>query len=458
MSFISTHADRRAFLRRSRQLASLAGSPFALNLALMGAASAQGTQEAPYRALVCLNLGGGNDNSNTIVPRSGTPYADYARSRGALALPADTLRPVNLAGWSGPELGLHPSLARLQGLVNGGQAALVANVGTLTQALTQTQWNRGWPTVKVPYQLFSHSDQGREWQTGIPDGASRSGWLGRSADLLASMNSSAASICMSMAGSNMIQVGNEVVPYQMTAAGPIQISKLDNPYDVSTPALRQLLTDRNRTHVMERELTRIARRAIDNESQIRGAIAATASMATFGGGALGAQLRMVARMIAARSALGFRRQVFYVSHGGYDFHADLLKNHADRLAEVDAAVYQFYQTMAELGLGNQVTLFSMSEFGRSLQSNGDGADHGWGGHHFVVGDAVKGQRLYGQWPTVVLKGPEDAGNGRLIPSTAVDQYAATLASWMGVGASELGRTVLPNLGRFASSNLGFMNA
>jgi uncharacterized protein (DUF1501 family) len=458
MSHIHTHADRRAFLRRSSQLAALgAASPFAMNLALMGAAAAQTAQDAPFRALVCLYLGGGNDNSNTVVPRSGSAYTNYATSRGtALALPADKLLPLSLSGWSGPELGLNPALVKLQGLINGGQAAVLANVGTLAYPLDLAKWNKGNPTVAVPNQLFSHSDQSREWQAGVADAYPRTGWLGRAGDLLASRNTGGVPICMSIAGNNAIQVG-ESMPYQMSGSGPVQMGGLDGPYGVKTTAYQQLITDAQRSNLLERELTRTTRRAIDIEAKVRGAIASSATMAAFPGGGLGAQLRMVARMIAAREALGFKRQIFYVSHGGYDFHSDLVNAQATKLAEVDAAVSQFHDTMVQAGLSDKVTLFTMSEFGRSLQSNGDGADHGWGGHHFIVGGAVKGQQVYGSWPTVVLKGPEDAGNGRLIPTTSVDQYAATLATWLGVSATDL-KTVLPNLVRFGSSNLGFMNA
>jgi len=262
---------------------------------------------------------------------------------------------------------------------------------------------------------------------------------------------------MSLGGNNAIQIGKDVVQYQLTTKGPVPINALASPYGVKTPALQNILTSETRVNLMERELTRIARRAITNEALIRDAIAPTSTLADFPGGGLGAQLRMVARMVAAQSTLGQARQIFYVSHGGYDFHADLLENQAAKLAELDVALEQFQQQMALLGVSDKVTTFTMSEFGRALQSNGAGSDHGWGSHHFVLGGAVKGQQVYGQWPDVKLKGAEDAGNGRLIPTTAVDSYAATLATWLGVKADALD-TVLPRLNRFATRNLGFMNA
>ena len=469
MSFIHTHADRRLFLRQSAALGALAGSSLASNLALIGAAAAQSAGD--YRALVCINLGGGNDNANTVVPISPTEYAAYAAARQSLALPASALQALSPIGYSGPTLALHPSLARLRALFNSGQAAVMANVGTLAQPITKDQWDKRTPATLLPYQLFSHSDQSREWQTGDPNATSRTGWLGRAGDLLDSLNNSPVSICMSLGGHNILEVGNQkhIVQYQLTTQGPIALRGLDSPYGINTPALRILLTDNARVNKLERELTAVARRAISTEAAVSYAIApsdppdgkdkrkGTVKIPDFGGGNLGAQLRMVARMIAARDALGHKRQIFYVSHGGYDMHSDLLVNHARRLAELDAAIADFHQQTVALGVSEQVTTFTASEFGRALQSNGDGSDHGWGAHHFVVGGAVRGQRIFGQWPTVALKSNDDAGNGRLIPTTAVDQYAATLATWLRVDASQLS-TVLPNIGRFASSNLGFLTA
>lgn len=459
MSRIHAHADRRVFLANSARLAALGASPFAANLALMGGALAQSVPAGEYRALVCVYLGGGNDNANTVVPVSAAEYASYASARGPLALSVAELEATRISplNHNGPALALHPSLSRLCKRFNAGQAALMANVGVLTRTITKNDWNNGSPKVDVPYQLFSHSDQSREWQTGVADAQVSTGWLGRAGDALRALNKSEVSICMSMGGNNTIQIGEHVAQYQLTTKGPVPIHALASPYGVNTPALRNLLTSGTRVNLMERELTRIARTAITNEALIRDAIAPTSTLAEFPGGGLGAQLRMVARMIEAQSALGHARQIFYVSHGGYDFHADLLKNQAAKLAEVDAALDSFQTWLDGKLLNTQVTTFTMSEFGRALQSNGAGSDHGWGGHHFVLGGAVKGQKVYGQWPEVKLKGAEDAGNGRLIPTTAVDSYAATLATWLGVKPDAL-NTVLPRLNRFATKNLGFMSA
>ncbi len=466
MPHLNLHADRRTFLRHSAALAATGASPFALNLSLMAGAVAQSVPSGEYRALVCVYLGGGNDNANTVVPTSSTEHAAYASARGVLTLSPTELAATSLSpvGFDGPSLALHPALAKLRARFNAGQVALVPNVGPISVPTTGSQWNNGKPTVEVPLQLFSHSDQLRAWSSASPNRYTKSGWLGRAGDALQALNGqSQVSLLMSMAGQNALQVGERAQQYQVTVKGPVAINGLDGSYAVKTSLKRHWVTNESTwangspkaMNLMERELVHITNRAITSELAIRDAIAPTAALSAFGGGRLGEQLRMVARMIAARSAIGHTRQVFYVSLGGFDFHADLLKNQAEKLAEVDAALDSFQAWLDGQGLGPQVTTFTMSEFGRSLQSNGSGSDHGWGGHHFVMGGAVKGQRVYGAWPTVRIKGPEDAGNGRLIPTTPTDAYAATLASWLGASDSAL-NLIVPNLSRFPVRNLGFM--
>ena len=454
MTYIHRSLARRAFLRQAAQLSAVAGTPFALNLMGIGAASAQSAGD--HKALVCIFLAGGNDHGNTVVPRSGTAYNAYQQARPSLALPAANLLPISPSAYSGPELGLHPSLSALQPLFGQQRIALMANVGTLSQPITRTQWNSGRPLVSVPHQLFSHSDQQGAWQTGLPDRASQTGWQGRMGDLLASAYNpgSQVSIAMSVAGNNMMQAGNSTIQYQLTTDGAVRVS---GPIPYSTQgvaAMRQLMTE-TRAHLLEGELTRVAARAISSEAVVSSALGGVSLSTTFPATGIGRQLQMVARMIAARSALGQRRQMFFVQHGGYDFHDNLLTDQAARLRELGDAMAAFYQAAATLGVANQVTTFTASDFGRALQHNGRGSDHGWGGHHFVMGGAVQGNRVYGQFPTPALNGPEDAGRGSLIPTTSVDEYAATLARWFGVSLSNL-PTVLPNINRFASRDLGFM--
>jgi len=447
--------DRRTFLRGGAALTLLHAFPFATTLFASAAASAQSAGD--YRALVCVFLNGGNDQSNTIVP-IGSDYAAYQRARGELALPASSLLPLSPVGYSGPPLGLHPSLSALQPLFASGQMAIVANVGTLVAPINRAQWNNGRSTVATPFQLFSHSDQFRHWQTGLPDRVSSTGWLGRVSDLLnRGFNpSSGVSMNMSVGGNNMLQVGQNTVQYQLNAQGAVRVGALSNLYGSTTGgmALRRLMTQGG-SDLFGRELNAISARSIDTEVLVSSALGGSAMTSAFPDTSVGRQLRMVARMISARTLLGQRRQVFFVQQGGYDFHDDLINDHSARLRELGDGLAAFQRATADLGVSDAVTTFTASEFGRALQSNGRGSDHGWGGHQFVLGGAVAGQRLYGRFPTVALGGPEDAGQGRLIPTTSVDEFAATLCRWFGVPLSDL-PTVVPNLGRFASSNLGFL--
>jgi uncharacterized protein (DUF1501 family) len=456
MTYIHRSIARRTFLQQASSLSAIAGTPFALNLLAAGAASAQTAGD--HKALVCIFLAGGNDQSNTVVPRGGAGYTTYQQARPSLALASTSLLAVTPTGYSGNPLGLHPSLSALQPLFNQQRVALMANVGTLAVPVTRTQWNSGSPTVAVPSQLFSHSDQQGAWQTGIPDRASQTGWQGRMGDLLASTYNpgSQVSIAMSVAGNNLMQAGNSTIQYQVTTDGAVRVAALNGLYGsgAGATAMRRLMSEA-RSDLLEGELTKVSKRAIDTESVVSNALSGVSVTTTFPSTGLGAQLRMVARMIAARNALGQRRQIFFVQQGGYDFHDNLLGDHATRLSELGAAMAAFYQATVALGVANQVTTFTASDFGRALQHNGRGSDHGWGGHHFVMGGAVQGNRVYGSFPTVALNGPEDAGQGRLIPTTSVDEYAATLCRWFGVSLSNL-PLVLPNIGRFASRDLGFM--
>lgn len=456
MTYIHRSLARRDFLRQASCLTAFAGTPFAMNLLAAGAASAQTAGD--HKALVCIFLAGGNDHSNTVVPRSGSGYSSYQQARPSLALPAASLLAINPTAYSGNPLGLHPSLSALVPLFAQQRVALMANVGTLVAPITRAQWNAGRPLVSVPQQLFSHSDQQGAWQTGIPDRPSQTGWQGRMGDLLSSSYNpgSQVSIAMSVAGNNLMQAGNSTIQYQLTNRGAVRVTALNGMYGsgASATAVRRLMTD-NRAHLLENELNRISRRAIETETVVSNALSSVSMASSFPQTGLGLQLQMVARMIAARGMLGQRRQMFFVQQGGYDFHDNLLTDHSARLLELGDAMAAFYQATASMGVANQVTTFTASDFGRALQHNGRGSDHGWGGHHFVMGGAVQGNRVYGQFPTVALGGPEDAGQGRLIPTTSVDEYAGTLSRWLGVSLSNL-PFVFPNIGRFASRDLGFL--
>ncbi len=452
---IHNHA-RRNFLRRAAQLSAIAGTPLAATLLAAGAASAQSAND--FKALVCINLSGGNDQSNTVVPTGGAEYNAYVAARPALALPRSQLLALSPQGYSGQPLALHSALGGIKTLFDQGRVALLANVGPLAVPITKAQWNSGRPTVAVPAQLTSHSDQTGAWQTGLPDRASETGWMGRIGDLTAAAFNpgSGVSIAMSVAGNNMLQAGESTIQYQLTTQGAVKVQALNDLYGsaAGASALRRLLTD-PRSQLFENELAKVGTRAIAGESLVTNALAGVALNVTFPATSIGKQLQMVARMIAARGALAQQRQLFFVQQGGYDFHDNLPADQSRLLQELGDAMAAFYAATSALGVAQNVTTFTTSEFGRALQSNGRGSDHGWGGHHFIMGGAVLGNRFYGSFPAVALGGPEDSGQGRLIPTSSVDEYAATLARWFGVSDGNMS-AVLPNIGRFAKPNLGFM--
>jgi uncharacterized protein (DUF1501 family) len=462
MAYVSRHAARRRFLQQFASLSAIGGTPLLANLAAIGAASAQSS--ADYKALVCVFQNGGNDHANLIAPRSGQAYTDYFNARPTLAISQASLRAINPTGYTGTPLGLHPAMVNTQSLINAGSCAVIANVGTLTQPITLAEWNGGDPTVVVPAQLFSHSDQQGQWQTGLPDRVSSTGWFGRMGDVMAPLfnPSSGVSICMSIAGNNFIQAGVNTIQYQVSTQGPIPVNAFDygDLYlsSQNLPLLRRVLTD-SRAGMMESEWAKIGKRAVDTEAFVSSALDTAPAVTTlFPGTSIAQQLRMVARLISARSNLNQRRQIFFVQHGGYDFHDRLVGDQNAKLTELDAALGAFNTAINALGVSNSVTTFTASEFGRALRHNGRGSDHGWGGHQFVFGGAVQGNRVYGSFPTIAFNTSQDAGNGRLIPTTSVDEWAVTLARWFGVTDTNQLNTILPNRNRFAlgANGMGFV--
>jgi len=453
-------AARRLFLRQSAALG-LAGTaaPFALNLAAIGAASA--STAADYKALVCVFLYGANDAHNTVVPYDTASYTGYASVRGALAWQTAELTALapSVPLPNGRQVALPSPLAPLAALFAAGQCAVVANVGPLVVPTDRTSFNAR--SVPLPPKLFSHNDQQSVWQASVPEGA-KYGWGGRIGDLLASSNTNQLFTCNSLTGNAVFLSGQTVQPFAIDPAqGSIPFNSLTGGTlygsAAGASALRATLT-RSRTHLFEGDLRAINQRSIDSNTALSAALAAAPSLTTTfpTGNTLAAQLAMVAKVISVSAELGAKRQVFMVSLGGFDTHSNQDTTHPALLAQVAAAIDAFQKAMVELNAAQKVTLFTASDFGRTLTINGDGTDHGWGGHHFVVGSAVKGKQVVGSYPDLASSAPTDAGNGRLIPTTAVEQYAATLATWMGVADSDL-PLILPNIGNFAARNLGFMS-
>lgn len=447
--------QRREFLRRASALG-VAGTaaPWALSLAGIGEAAAA-TAPGDYKALVCVFLYGGNDYGNTLVPFDAASHAAYAGIRQALATPRDALAATALpATADGRQMALAPQLGKLKGLWDAGQLAVQLNVGTLVQPTTLAQYKaRG---VPLPPKLFSHNDQQSVWQASSPEGAT-SGWGGRMGDLFMGGNGTSTFTCINVSGNAVYMAGRQAVQYQVSTAGAVAVNGITRPLfgsQACATALRSLITA-ERTHWMEAELNRVVKRSVDAQATLGTALAATPPLATpFETASLSSQLAMVARLIAARQSLGATRQVYFVSIGGFDLHDQLVTQHPLLLTQVNDALASFHAATVELGVAQQVTTFTASDFGRTLTSNGDGSDHGWGSHHFVMGGAVKGGRFYGQLPSVSVNGPDDVGQGRLLPTTSVDQLAATLATWMGVSATDL-PLVLPQIGNYSQKDLGY---
>jgi uncharacterized protein (DUF1501 family) len=416
--------------------------------------SAATTDTSDYKALVCLFLFGGNDANNCLVPHDTNGYASYAAARGVLAIPQASLLPLTLQGGDGRDFAFHPNMPEMQSLFNQGRLGIVSNVGTLVAPITRAQYLAG--GVAVPHQLFSHADQSVQWQTSVSDQTTLTGWGGRAADVLQSLNAnSKISLAISIAGTNTFEVGNQVIPYQVSSAGSIALAGFDGSANanVRLQAFKDLLALPQHNLFQQAYADTVSRSIADNEL-LTAALANVPVLQTqFPTSGLAAQLNMVAKLIAARTNLNMRRQIFFVAAQGYDTHGDQLASQANLLTELSQALNAFYNATAELGISQQVTTFTASDFGRTFPTNGSGSDHGWGSHQFVMGGAVQGGRLFGTFPTLAVNGPDDTGQGRWIPTTSVDEFSATLASWFGVSATDL-PVVLPNIGRFAHPNLG----
>ncbi len=475
--------SRRAFLQRAGQLA-LAGTaaPLALNLAAIGEAAAFTAND--YKALVCVFLFGGNDYAGTVVPYDEASHAVYAQIRGAgsggslatprAALAATELRPTQaLAG--GIRYALAPEMPEMAALFNQGRMAVQLNVGPLVMPLTRQQYEAR--VLPQPPKLFSHNDQQSLWQAQGAEGSTR-GWGGNIGDLALAANGQSIFTCISVSGNAVFLSGQNALQYQCSRAGAVSIEAVRGSswgqffWDPTMRAGFEQMLQRTQTHALAEAYASVTRRSLAAEQRVTAAIAPTQLATPFpAGNSLAEQLQMVARLIAGRNALGVKRQVFFVSLEGFDVHDNMATRQPALLRRLSQALGAFDAAVGELGLRHQVTTFTASDFGRTLSVNGDGTDHGWGGHQFMLGGAVRGQAFYGR-PAPLSLGqtgaPQDqwhVGQGRLLPSTSVDQFAATLARWFGATPDEQ-HLVLPNLRHFGErggrpdypTDLGFMNA
>lgn len=428
---------------------------------------------ADYKALVCLFLFGGNDSWNMVVPTSTAEYNAYSRSRGggtasSLAVDRTALLPVTRQGQiaGDPTFGFHPSMGGARDLFNAGRLAVMANVGPLIRPTTKAQYQSA-ATLghALPPQLFSHNDQQDQWHSLRGRTTLKSGWAGRVADVLnAQTGGQSLSVNVSLAGQTYFQAGEVAKPYVMGTNGPTAFTAF--PTTGVGPARRaafesvlgSALASGSNT-IYERAFAGIQQRAVQFADRLSTAIAGSYSFNALPNtgtlSTLQQQLRTVAKIISMRQSLGLSRQIFFVSTGGFDQHDDLVADQPGLLANVSASIKSFHDALNEIGMAESVTLFTHSDFGRTLTSNGDGSDHAWGGIQLVSGGAVRGGRFYGTYPVLETGGAWDVGGGRIIPTTSADQYAATLASWFGVPDQDLTK-VAPSINNFTVRNLGFM--
>lgn len=512
----TTNASRRLFLRHAGVMSALgaAGGPLALNLSALGTASAQTASD--YKAIVCIFLFGGNDSVNMVLPTDTASFTNYTTLRSqapdsiALLAPGTAANagaangsparlggvlPITPTNAQGRSFALHPAMGTLQTMFNTDRrVAILPNVGPLILPTNKTQYSQS--NHPKPVSLFSHNDQQNTWQSFLPEGATV-GWGGRMGDLLASMNSRTVFTSITAGGNAVWLSGNEVRQYQVTNSGAIRLGtnaagQVYGSAAVGQAMERIVMTTRG-GHLLEADLSAVSARSMQAESLLRNALkpasdplfgTAPASgnysatndpklrypdpnnPATTVANPLAQQLQIVARMIdaAGTAEIGAKRQVFFVSMGGFDTHDAQNNNHAQLMARLAHALRYFDDTLGAMGVRNQVTTFTASDFGRTFTSNGDGTDHGWGAHHFVAGGAVRGGDLYGTFPVYGAKNannnnfdssPDQISNGALLPTTSVDQLGATLGKWFGLSDTQL-LDVFPNLRNFSNRDLGFM--
>lgn len=448
--------NRREFLKAgsAAAAASFAATPGATFAQAVGAPG----PFTDYKALVCVFLFGGNDSFNMLVPRSVAEHDVYAASRQNLAIAREDLLEITPATPDGTDYGLHPAMTALRDLFNENRASFVTNVGPLIEPVTKETFFNG--SATLPPQLFSHNDQQDQWNSLRGNAQSKTGWAGRMADFLqTAVASQQMPTNSSLFGTNLLQSADETVAYVMGPGGPVPFQgfSLDETSILYEQRLAFLeILGAEYGSVYERAFADVQRRAITTADTITAAIGNAPDLTTvFPPGPLATQLETVAKLIAVRDDLSMQRQVFFVATGGFDSHDNQNEDQPGLLGNISESVTAFFRATEELGVAEQVTTFTQSDFGRTLTSNGDGTDHAWGGNQLIVGGAVNGGDLYGTYPLLEIGGDDDVGGGRMIPTTSADQYAATLARWFGIPDVDLD-VVAPHIDNFAVRDLGFM--
>ncbi|MFM2075413.1 MAG: hypothetical protein RJB34_1718 [Pseudomonadota bacterium] len=458
---------RRALLQKASALA-LSPTVAPMGLGLLGMANAAAQTATDYKALVYVFLNGGNDCYNTVVPYDTDNYNRYLNARkgtasadgvySGIAVVKSKLGPTLLGTRglsSGQQMALNPTMTGLKSVFDAGRAAIVMNMGLLNRPTNLAEFRNR--SVPLPPYMFSHT-QTQLWYKGEGD----MGWGGQVSDYFLQNNASAALTNINVGGDSGFLVGQQARGYQTTPAGPSAVAALTNGKvfgSAQCAQALQTLISQPSAHLIEDFYAAKTRNALDIRQAVVGAIGTSVptKFATWfpsaSGGNLAAQLQMVARLVEQGPALGMKRQVFIVSMGGFDNHDGLVENHPGLIKAVSDALTQFDNAMVALNMSHAVTAFTGSEFGRQLNNNGNGNDHGWGGHQFVVGGAVNGGRFLGQAPVTGLGHSLDAGGGRLLPTTATEQLSVELGRWFGASDSDL-NTIFPNSQYFNLHDLG----
>jgi uncharacterized protein (DUF1501 family) len=443
---------RRGFIRiGAATVGSLALRPFGLLPAM--------AQNGPdYRALVCVFLFGGNDSNNSVIPMDDTSYQAYQSLRGGLALGSSDLTQTVISA-AGAPYAFHAKLAEVASLFASHELSIVANVGSLVQPLTRDQYQQA--QAPIPLNLFSHPDQQLQWQTSVAQGNAATGWAGRAADYISSQNINAPGLptFVSLAGNSLLGTGAETQAVAITPGQSLELKGFNQSAasQARWNALNSLLTLDSGVSLVQAANDTLAHSISDAASLTSALAKATPLKTQFPKTSLGAQLQQAAQIIQVQADLGMRRQIFFCSLGGFDTHTNELNTHNLLYPQLSPALAAFYDATQELGMAQNVTTFTESDFSRTFQpTSGGGSDHAWGSHHFVLGGAVVGGQIFGAFPTFELGGPSDADvRGRWIPTTSIDQYGATLSSWFGIPDSALA-TVFPNFANFGSVKLGFL--
>lgn len=446
--------SRRDFVKKT--CCTAAAGMAAASFGRLGMMNAMAQSSADYKALVCVFLFGGNDANNMVVPNDAVGYANYANIRAGLALPQNQLLSVTPASIGSP-FGFHPSFVEMQQLFNSKKLAVLANVGTLIQPTTRAQFLQG--QGALPQNLFSHADQQTQMQTATAQTLANAGWGGLVADKIQSIYGANFPISISLAGTNIFVEGLAIRAMESSGnpTSPLSGFYGSSSDNARLAALQSLLTFDNGLSLIQSAST-VTSNAINDGKTLATALASNKALATqFPPSSLGGQLKQVANIIQARSALGLARQIFFVSSGGFDTHSNQLPQQLALFRDLSQSMNAFYNATVELGVDSNVTTFSLSDFARTFQPDStSGTDHAWGSHHLIMGSAVKGQDFYGTFPTLALNGPDDAtGQGRWIPTTSLDQYGATLAKWFGVQPQDL-PSIFPNLANFQTQTLSFI--